>query len=203
MAALVEKGVDTTGKNLSNVGDLIRSIGGGTEPIIIDGLEYRTAKMPDGRIWMCENLQVNVENSWFYNNDEATYGRNGLNYGRLYLWDAAMGISVPGWHLPTKDEWDALADAVGGESVAGTKLKANSGWGSGNGTDDFGFSVFPAGCRASGSFNLLGRFALFWTASEYSSSDAYGRSFNTGASMSSGIVDKTSYAYSVRLVKDA
>ena len=164
--AIVVEGADFSSQGLGRV----TFVEYGT--LEIGGLEYRTVTIGN-QTWMAENLQLNVPNSWFYNNDEATYGRNGKNYGRLYLWDAAMGISVAGWHLPTAAEWDQLANAIGGSGSAGTKLKSTTDWSSGNGTDNYGFSVFPAGYRYSGSFYNLGSNAYFWTASEYSSSNAY------------------------------
>ena len=108
-----------------------------------------------------------------------------------------------GWHVPTTAEWDALANAVGGTGVAGSKLKSSTGWSSGNGTDDFGFAAFPAGNRLSGSFYYLDSRAYFWTATENSSTDAYYRNFGTGASMGSSYNNKTYGAFSVRLVKDS
>ena len=65
-----------------------------------------------------------------------------------------------------------------------------------------GFAAFPAGNQNSGSFNNLGSNARFWTATESSSSYAYYRSFDTGASMDSNSYSK-SLGYSVRLVKDS
>ncbi len=62
--------------------------------------------------------------------------------------------------------------AVGGEKVAGKKLKAKSGWNdykgkSGNGTDEFGFSALPGGIgSASGSFANVGSHGFWWSASE-------------------------------------
>ena len=109
---------------------------------------------------------------------------------------------IPGWHVPTTSEWDALATAVGGFSTAGTKLKSTTGWSSGNGDGSYGFAVFPAGYRSSGSFFFLGSNAGFWTANENSSTIAYRRYFSTGASMESNSGNKSS-AYSVRLVKDS
>jgi len=194
--AIVVEGADFSSQGLGRV----TFVEYGT--LEIGGLEYRTVTIGN-QTWMAENLQLNVPNSWFYNNDEATYGRNGKNYGRLYLWDAAMGISVAGWHLPTAAEWDQLANAIGGSGSAGTKLKSTTDWSSANGTDNYGFSVFPAGYRYPGSFYNLGSNAYFWTASEYSSSLAYFRYFSTGASMGSDGYDKTRFAYSVRLVKDS
>ena len=116
---------------------------------------------------------------------------------------------MPGWHVPTTAEWDALANAVGGTGVAGTRLKALDGaadgsWPKGwNGADEFGFAAFPAGDRYSGTFYRIGINANFWTATEISSTDAYSRRFGTDASMYSDESDKTIRAFSVRLVKDS
>jgi uncharacterized protein (TIGR02145 family) len=133
-----------------------------------------------------------------------------VNYGQgdvveyYYTWEAALRVAatVQGWHLPSDSEWDTLANAVGGMSTAGTKLKSAYGWSSGNGTDDYGFAAFPAGRRSSGSFYNLGYNTTFWTADKSGSSSAYYRYFDTGASMNSsnGVMDG---GYSVRLVKDA
>lgn len=168
----------------------------------IGGKFYRVAEMPDGKIWMCENLDYG-SSGVYYNNDEQTYGWNGLKYGKLYNWNEAVaaGNAISGWHLATAAEWNALVAAVG--SNAGTKLKSSTGWSSGNGTDNYGFSVFPAGMRNSGSFINLGSYAFFWTATEQSSSNAYYSRFNKKASVGSYTGDKTSYVLSVRLVKDS
>ena len=62
---------------------------------------------------------------------------------------------------------------VGGTNVAGKKLKSKSGWyNDGNSTDEFGFSVLPAGIR-DGSYRTAGKGANFWSATENSSSYAY------------------------------
>lgn len=163
--------------------------------------KYKVGVMPDGKVWMCENLDYGASGV-YYNNDEQTYGWTGLKYGKLYTWDEAVaaGNSISGWHVPMAAEWDALAAAIG-VSVAGTKLKSSTGWSGGNGTDDFGFAAFPAGRKYSGSFGGLGGYAYFWTADENSSTSAYYSLFDTGASINSFSSTK-SRAYSVRLVKD-
>ena len=193
----------------------------------IGGRTYRTVNV-GGVEWLAENLDFkfsgcniggsgtpSTPNAWYYNNDEATYGIDGTRKcGLLYNWYAVKLLEdnkstlCPGWHVPTTSEWDALATAVGGTSTAGTKLKAIDGaadgsWPTGwNGTDDYGFAALPAGYRSSGSFNGLGSYANFWTAIERSSSNAYGRFLNTGASIDSHDYNKSD-GYSVRLVKDS
>ena len=168
----------------------------------IGGKFYRVAEMPDGKIWMCENLDYG-SSGVYYNNDEQTYGWNGLKYGKLYTWDEAVaaGNAISGWDLATEAECNALVAAVG--SNAGKKLKSSTGWSSGNGTDDYGFSVFPAGMQSSGSFINLGNYAFFWTATEsYSTNARYWR-FQTGTSTRLLDGNKTRYVLSVRLVKDS
>lgn len=176
--------------------------GGNTDTAEIGGRTYNIVEMPDGNIWMCENLDYGLSGV-YYNNDEQTYGWNGLKYGKLYTWDETVEAvdTISGWHLPSTGEWGSLATAVGGSSTAGTKLKSTTGWLSGNGDGSYGFEAFPAGYRASGSFNNLGLNANFWTATENSSSNAYYRYFSTGKSMYSGNGSKSN-GYSIRLVKD-
>lgn len=190
-------------------------------PADIGGRTYRTVTI-NGVTWLAENLDYKASEiaiapsgspgtpaAWYYDNNESTYGENGNKYGLLYNWHAVKYLNdnratlIPGWHVPTTSEFDALASAVGGADVAGSKLKSSTGWTSGNGTDDFGFAAFPAGVRSSGSFYDLGSNTYFWTSSaDYSYEDAYYRYFGTGASMSSNTGSKKYLAFSVRLVKD-
>ena len=212
--AFVVSGADFSGEGLGQV-TLIEP---GTADI--GGRSYRTVSI-NGVIWTAENLDfkasgINIGPSgmpetpaaWYYNNDEATYGVNGNKYGLLYNWHAVKylnenrGVLMNGWHVPTVEEWDNLAAVVGGASVAGTKLKSTTGWSSGNGTDEFGFSVFPAGDRPTGGvFESINDGSLFWTRSEYSLGSAKARIFNSGASMNPGNFNKGA-GFSVRLVKD-
>lgn len=57
------------------------------------------------------------------------------------------GVCPEGWHLPDSTEFQQLIDYLGGMSVAGTKLKATSGWGNNPGTDDYGFTALSVGSR--------------------------------------------------------
>ncbi len=193
--------------------------GGGSVDIV--GRKYRTVNI-GGVEWLDENLDYkfsgcniggsglpSTPNAWYYNNDEATYGIDGTRKcGLLYNWYAVKLLNdnratlCPGWHVPTNDEWTALANAVGGASTAGTKLKAaNVSWAtSWGGTDDYGFGVLPAG-RYSGVFDGVGSRTNFWTITE-SGSDAYRQGFGTDAAMNMDVFRKDG-GYSVRLVKDS
>lgn len=151
--------------------------------------------------WMSKNLAIDDGQGGIYT-QTVNYGQGNVTE-YYYTWEAAVRVAatVQGWHLPTTAEWDTLATYVGGTDVAGTKLKSTTGWSSGNGTDDFGFSALPAGRQIGGSFYNLGSNAYFWTANESSSLYGYNRYFDTAASMYSSNSYKT-YRYSVRLVKD-
>lgn len=187
----------------------------------IGGRTYKTTKIGN-KIWLAENLDFKFQGlkigteeteegepyAAYYNNDEATYGVNGNKYGLLYNWYAVNFLNkykdqlIPGWRVASYYDWKALATDAGGDSIAGTKLKARTGWDSGAGTDDFGFAAFPAGMFLSG-FSNLGNSAYFWTTSEYSSPDkGWSRSINTSAYLASTAYDKSN-CFSVRLVRDA
>ena len=127
-----------------------------------DGQTYRTVLMPDGRVWMAENLNYNQLGS--VNNPD--YGDI---YGRLYTWEQAMSAAtgLDGWRVPTDAEWQTLIDACGGVNVAGGKLKSTSGWyNNGNGTDDYNFSALPGGHGYGGKFYYFGSHGFWWSATE-------------------------------------
>jgi uncharacterized protein (TIGR02145 family) len=122
-----------------------------------------------GLKWMTRNLNVETaEGSWCYDGNPA----NCRTYGRLYDWDAAKSACRSiGWRLPDALDWDRLVEAAGGDE-AGKKLKSTSGWddhsdGSGNGTNEFGFSALPGGRRNNyGSSDNAGFVGTWWTATE-------------------------------------
>ena len=193
----------------------------------IGGRVYRTVTI-GGSTWLAENLDYKFSgcgiggggspttpNAWYCNNDETTYGIDGVRKcGLLYNWYAVELLNdnrsdlIPGWHVPTPDEWDALSNSVGGKIVAGTRLKALDGAADGswpanwNGTDDYGFGILPAGYYANSTFSNVGSFANFWTSHEYSSASGKSKQFDTGSSMSSNTNYKYN-GYSVRLVADS
>jgi uncharacterized protein (TIGR02145 family) len=86
----------------------------------------------------------------------------GLKYGRLYNWYAIIdprGLAPAGWRIPTTLEWYALCIQLGGEEVAGQKMKTSYGWAefvsefeninknfaAAKGTNESGMSVLPSG----------------------------------------------------------
>ena len=170
-----------------------------------DGQTYKTVKIGD-QWWMAENLNFEEGSSWCGGGSGTTEGDCSV-YGRLYTWDATASACPGGWHLPSYDEWDALFTAVGGSSTAGTKLKSATGWKSGgNGTDNFGFSVFPVGYRDydDGSFRYRAVYVYFWSSTEnrYSSGSAHNMFFEDESGEVSLFSDDKRYAYSVRCIKN-
>ena len=137
-----------------------------------DGQTYKTVTIGT-QTWMAENLNYETANSYCYD-DSAS---NCTKYGRLYEWEVATTACPEGWHLPTKAEFETLFTAVGGESIAGQKLKSTTGWTAYSGItneDAFAFSALPAGNRGDdGDCYTEGYYAFFWSSTELSSYNAY------------------------------
>ena len=122
------------------------------------------------------------------------------------------GVCPSGWHLPSNAEWSALYTNVGGTDYAGQKLKANSSlWSTNTGTDEYGFSVLPAGLRYNydnyGVFTLRGNNADFWSSTEYerSSINAWDQYFyynNDDVHQSYNGRSHKENGFSVRCLKD-
>jgi len=143
--------------------------------------------------------------SW-YNNDPATYKDT---YGALYNWYTTVdvrNICPIGWHVPTDSEWTTLTNYLGGESVAGGKLKetGTSHWVSPNNdaTNETGFTALPGGTRfGTGEFYVIGEDGNWWSSTEYSSTYAWYRYMNYDLS---GVYSYNNYktnGFSVRCVK--
>ena len=172
-----------------------------------DGQVYKTVKIGD-QIWMAQNLNYtylqsteNMKSTNFcYDNDP----ENCAKYGRLYTWAAAMESCPSDWHLPSKDEWNALFMAVGGEVTAGKILKSQTGWNNnGNGTDAFGFSALPAGERDDSEyFRYDGDYAYFWSATKYDSRNAYCVRLYHDLELAKLFNLENSFVFSIRCLKD-
>ena len=150
-----------------------------------------------------EAAGVNKQPAWcYYENDVA----NGTKYGKLYNWYAvkdARGLAPTGWHIPTDEEWTVLSTFLGGENVAGEKMKSSSGWNhAGNGNNSSGFSGLPGGYRLYyGNFSSVGSNGDWWSASEDYGSFAWYRLLGYGSSLYRNNSFKD-VGFSVRCVKD-
>jgi uncharacterized protein (TIGR02145 family) len=191
-----------------------------------DGKKYKFVRIGE-QVWMAENLNFAAEGSKCYGEDAmvvisrddfdviaktlspAEVQANCDKYGRLYDWRTASKACPSGWHLPTYDEYNALYNTVGGDSVAGKKLKAKSGWDNeyegkpGNGTDDFGFSAMPGGYDNLGShFDGAGKYGNWWSDSEYNVNEVYLRTMYYDREHSRWENSDKKYSYSVRCIQD-
>jgi uncharacterized protein (TIGR02145 family) len=202
--------------------------GAGSTLTDADGNTYNTVWIGNQQ-WMAENLKVtktvngNViplitdDTEWSNLGDNNTdsaycYYSNSTDslakYGALYTYAAAKNACPTGWHLPSDAEWTELENYIsndGHSGTEGTALKSTSGWNnSGNGTDNYGFSALPGGFRGSsnGTFNYVGYYGYWWSATGYNSSDAYLRSLDYNNS----VVNRHNYGksngFSVRCVRD-
>jgi uncharacterized protein (TIGR02145 family) len=135
---------------------------------------------------------------------------NGVIYGKLYNWYAVndtRGLAPVGYHVPTSAEMTTLANYLGGNSVAGGKMKQTGTtlWQSPNfnATHTSGFTAIPGGYRdVIQGFNSIETFAGFWTSTAGTSSSAvHWFCLNSYEYVNSSTVDKNQ-GYSVRLIKD-
>ncbi|MGM0650448.1 MAG: fibrobacter succinogenes major paralogous domain-containing protein, partial [Bacteroidota bacterium] len=190
------------------------------------GNVYDIVKIGD-QYWMADNLRTNKLNDgtdiqlvedngqWsgldtpgccWYDNDSASYAQD---YGALYNWYVIeTGQLCPeGWHVPTNDDWTELTDFLGGESVAGGKLKqmGTTYWSSPNtgATNSTGFTALPGGRRYNdGTFDSMGYNSYMWSATSISVTDAWYRKLSYDeANMYAGSYSKKN-GFSVRCVRD-
>lgn len=175
------------------------------------------------QIWMAENLNIGtmignknkqtdnsiIEKYCYDNNEE-----NCLKYGGLYQWNETMdydalqkGICPDSWHIPSQTDWETLIEYLGGEDIAGKKLKDNNqdNWKAHKkirfedvSTNTSGFSALPGGLRGkTKGFAQLYEYSFFRISSNPGS---YHMNF-AKPWIKRSVPDKTA-AFSVRCIKD-
>lgn len=192
----------------------------------VDGNVYHTVTIGT-QIWMVENLRttryrngdlipcVTDGKAWFnlktpgycwYNNDAQTYNM----YGALYNWyavDDNRKIAPAGWHIPTNAEWTILTTYLGGEIVAGGKLKetGTTHWQSPNtgATNETGFTALPGGYRYYGGIFIgMGGYGYWWSASQLNINEADNKFIISGNSVMDRDYGNKSLGGYVRCLKD-
>ena len=181
------------------------------------------------QVWLKENLKttkyrdgssinkVTDAKTWFLTLSGPFYGEkfedsiDFYNYGRIYNSAAILDsrkLCPVGWHIPNDSDWNTLVAILGGEAIAGGKLKEASGW-----TSD------PIVSIESGFSALPGRYPSKYTISPYGTpTTIYNYTSNCAYWWSSdltvrGILDYNSAviktpvgsigsAYSIRCIKD-
>ena len=194
----------------------------------IDGNVYSTVTIGT-QVWLAENLKVThyrngepipkvTDNTEWSNLITGAYcnydndANNADTYGSLYNWYAvndSRNIAPTGWHVPTDEEWQTLVDYLGGDDIAGGKMKetGTTHWNSPNegATNESGFSALPGGYRyGNGNYYSMGGNASFWSSTEYDSDSNYAWARYLFVNFP-GILDNGSgkrYGFSVRCVRD-
>lgn len=142
--------------------------------------------------------------AWCYYNNDSVLGKK---FGKIYNWFAVndiRGLSPKGWHIPNEDDWTLLIEFCGGRDSAGAKLKSNEEWvEEGNGPNTIGFSGLPGGYRSNnGEFRGINKFGCWWSATEFETSNAWYRYFNSTNGTSTRKFNDRRDGLSVRCLKD-
>jgi uncharacterized protein (TIGR02145 family) len=192
----------------------------------IDGNVYHTVTIGT-QTWMVENLKVtryrngdtipNVTDGTEWSSlttgaccDYENTASNGAVYGKLYNWYSvsdSRNIAPTGWHVPSDAEWTTLTTFLGGEAVAGGKLKERwtPHWKSPNkgATNETGFTALSGGYRAGGgSFEHLRSHGYWWSSSQYDAAGAWNRFLHYDNAHVGHSGDYNSTGFSVRCLQD-
>ncbi|MFN5215052.1 MAG: fibrobacter succinogenes major paralogous domain-containing protein, partial [Bacteroidota bacterium] len=174
--------------------------------------------------WMAENLKTTI-----YRNGDAIANVTDINwlnlttgawcfyvnnsqydcpYGKLYNWYAVVdsrNLCPTGWHVPTDAEWTTLTSFLGGETVAGGKMKSTTGWNAPNtaATNESGFSGLPGGRRYNtNGYFLVGYNGLWWSSSESSTTSAWLRDLYYASGTAYRYGSNKQDGFSVRCLRD-
>ena len=191
----------------------------------IEGNVYNTVIIGN-QIWMKENLKTARYNDgteiplvsdktdwdnlttagycWYENSDSV-----GTTYGALYNWYSVnTGKLCPtGWHVPLDEEWTILTSFLGGEDIAGGKLKESGTnhweYQTTGATNESGFTALPGGYRNyTGTFDNVVNFGYWWSATESDAANAWNRYMFYLYPNVYRYSRRKEIGYSVRCVKD-
>jgi len=194
--------------------------------VTFNGYTYISVVLGNGQEWMAENLrtatyangdpipniidnlaweQLNTPAWCNYNNSSA----NDTIYGKLYncyTVSDSRNVCPAGWHVPKDAEWTILTDFLGGESVAGHKMRTTTGWEEQNRspTNESGFSGLPGGFRSYryGAFDNVGYTGYWWESSEHVTNYAMARSLHHSVSYEYRDLYSKQTGFSVRCLRD-
>jgi uncharacterized protein (TIGR02145 family) len=195
-----------------------------------EGNTYKTITIGT-QTWMAENLRTTTyrdgssipevpdDKKWA----DLTTGAQCINqnasdkntvctFGRLYNWYSvsdSRNIAPEGWHVPTDEEWGTLRSILGGEAVAGGKMRetGTTHWDKPNGATEAsnasGFTALPSGSRgaSNGIFSNLRNSAHYWSSTQYDASNAWNFSLSTSYDTFRGFSHKN-HGYAIRCLKD-
>lgn len=118
-----------------------------------------------------------------------------------------QGICPPGWHIPSDGEWTNLGYILGGESVAGGKMKELGliHWASPNtgATNSSGFTALPGGYRNSSFwFYPVSYNGYFWSTTEGAANSGWVRYLLYNSAQMTRDSNSKTIGLSVRCVND-
>jgi len=187
-----------------------------------DGNVYKTVTIGT-QVWMSENLRtthyrngdpipgITDVSQWrnLTTGAQCDFSTTYNNYGKLYNGYAvtdSRNIAPVGWHVATMTDWQTLITYLGGETLAGGKIKevGYTHWSFPNldASNSSGFTALPSGSLTDVGFATAGYAAAWWSASVYDVNYCWAYSVNfSNARTYSGGFDKYT-GFSVRCVKD-
>jgi uncharacterized protein (TIGR02145 family) len=167
-----------------------------------DGKTYKSMKIGNEE-WMIQNLDYQTPTGSYVYKSLTNYE---TLFGRVYDWATAQTVAPQGWHLPSDSEFTALVKYLGGNIIAGGKMKTGGTilWTAPNtgATNISGFNALPAGGRYSGNFTGIYTSAFFWTSTANGSTEAWSFAMYHDDATASRNSEPREWGMSVRCVKD-
>lgn len=166
-----------------------------------EGNKYPVKRLLDGNLWMTANLNVNIENTYCYENLKENCER----YRRLYIWESAnQGCQAlgDGWRLPTAADYWHLIRSYGGDH-ADSNTARKSAFKALLYSGDSGYNALLGGGRApDGQYARIDAHGFYWTATEGEPGTAFYFNFAKGSQAFYLQHDgQKKWAFSVRCVK--
>jgi len=178
----------------------------GTQTWTLKNLDVATYKNGDPipEVQSASTWTALTTGAWCY---FANNTANGPIYGKLYNWYAVndpRGLAPNGYHIPTDAEWTNLTTYLGGDPIAGGKMKSTSGWqNNGNGSNTSGFTGLPGGYRLDGNFfPSSSANGYWWSSSEFNPNNAWSRILLEGAGNVYRFYQNKQIGLSVRCLRD-
>lgn len=152
--------------------------------------------------------------TWFNNGDYGTPDYGAPEYGALYNWytidtlsNGNKNLCPVGWHVPSDIDWTILTTFLGGESVAGSKMKetglAHWNYQDEGSTNESGFTGLPGGWRLeSGNYTNFGIIGAWWSTSSNSTFAAWGRLVQEGNVFVTRFSELKGLGLSIRCLRD-
>jgi uncharacterized protein (TIGR02145 family) len=205
----------TYGSMTDQEGNVYKTIVIGTQEWMAENLNTSIYRNGDAIPTNLDNAswQGTISGAWAYYNNDASYA---CPYGKLYNWYTcadARQLCPVGWHVPTDTEWTVLTEYLGGDAIAGGKMKTTGTveaitglWYDPNteATNSSGFSAVPGGLRSfNGPYNIgIGVNSYWWSSSVDVTNEARSRYLNYDFSFANSISGLKQYGFSVRCLRD-